>query len=96
MINDQWCPKCGCKHHGEGSLSKYIDSLLDKDGNCTFNPEQLCIYCDLPVGNLSMGGPLVCPSCDCGHHRDGRRWTLQDAMLKYDHARRAMAEHGIS
>ncbi len=92
MTGIEPCVKCGCRHREEESLSPYIDSFLDEDGNCTFNPEQPCLYCGLPVGHLSMGGPLVCPSCDCGHHRDGTRWTLHDAILKHARAREALAE----
>lgn len=39
-----------------------------------FDPERLCVWCELPVGSLSMGGPAICPACDCGNHRDGTKW----------------------
>lgn len=26
-----------------------------------------CIICGLTDYNLSMGGPTICPSCDCGN-----------------------------
>jgi hypothetical protein len=30
-----------------------------------FDPLFLCLYCDEPVLHLSMGGPAICPRCDC-------------------------------
>lgn len=33
-----------------------------------------CRICGLPVTSASMGGPDVCPWCDCGTYRDGSRW----------------------
>lgn len=48
-----------------------------------FDPSVPCIFCEQPVGALSMGGPLVCPACDCGNYRHdyhierlrGKPWT---------------------
>jgi hypothetical protein len=31
-----------------------------------FDPGFLCIYCNKPVLDLSMGGAALCPSCDAG------------------------------
>jgi hypothetical protein len=43
-----------------------------------FDPAALCVFCEQPVGALSMGGPRVCPTCDCGCNRDGTPWSLED------------------
>ncbi len=56
-----------------------------------------CIYCDAPVGSLSLGGPAVCPMCDCGCHKDGRLWG-NDAWGLYDKAKarlRALADDPV-
>jgi len=37
-----------------------------------------CKVCGEPVGSASMGGVDICPSCDCGRWRDGRKWTPND------------------
>ena len=34
-----------------------------------------CLICGNPIINLSMSG-VLCPSCDCGHWRDGRQFDL--------------------
>lgn len=45
-----------------------------------YDEESPCRICGLPVVEASMGGTDVCPWCDCGIHRDGRKWTYQDAI----------------
>lgn len=65
----------------------------DSDGNdiwITFDPARPCIYCELPVDALSMGGPTVCPSCDCGAHRDGTKWSHHEVPALYKRAKRNM------
>jgi hypothetical protein len=57
-----------------------------------FDPAFLCIYCNEPVGSLSMGGPAVCPACDCGNNRDGSTWSMEQASRFYDNARRRIEE----
>lgn len=52
-----------------------------------FDPERKCIYCEEPVGSLSMGGPALCPACDCGNHGDGNKWTHQEFPLLAKRAR---------
>lgn len=42
-----------------------------------FDETAPCIVCGNPVLSISMGGPGVCPSCDCGYWRDGSEWDLQ-------------------
>jgi hypothetical protein len=55
------------------------------------DPTFPCIYCQEPVGDMSMGGPAVCGSCDCGNHRDGRKWTAQEAFQQmYPMARKRL------
>jgi len=34
-----------------------------------YDDEVPCISCGEPVGAASMGGTVVCPSCDCGRCR---------------------------
>lgn len=50
--------------------------LIVKD----FDPDALCLYCSEPVGAQSMDGPLVCPWCDMGKHRDGTLWTALEFL----------------
>lgn len=52
-----------------------------------FDPKRLCVYCDDAVGSLSLGGPAVCPSCDCGRNKDGSLWTLEQAHVGIRNAR---------
>lgn len=32
---------------------------------------------------ISMGGPYVCPSCDCGIRPDGKKFSVDDAREYY-------------
>ena len=66
-----------------------------------FDPEVACIFCEQPVGALSMGGPLICPACDCGHYRRdyhierlrGKPWTQGPDWAKFQmNAKRRMAD----
>ncbi len=43
--------------------------------------EYICSVCGLPSVRRSMGGPEICPSCDCGCFRNHRKWGLEDAHL---------------
>lgn len=52
-----------------------------------FDPNFLCIYCDRPVRDLSMGGPALCPACDCGYS-DGKRWDMDTFARLTANARR--------
>lgn len=51
-----------------------------KDGplEIEYDDEAPCKICGLPVVEASMGGTSICPWCDSGCHRDGRKWTWQD------------------
>jgi hypothetical protein len=57
-----------------------------------FDPDFLCIYCEQPVSHMSMSGPAVCGSCDCGCHADGSRWTPSEAFALYAKANRRLDE----
>lgn len=57
-----------------------------------FDPTRLCIYCEQPVGSLSMGGPALCGPCDCGYHRDGKRWSAQEYPTMEKRARKNLDE----
>jgi len=60
-------------------MEKY--KLLDgREVEVAYNANGLCRICHLPVVEASMGGTNVCPWCDCGVHRDGRKWTYEEAM----------------
>ena len=54
-----------------------------------------CICCGLPVVSASMGGTALCPWCDCGNYRNGKRFTLEEVentdLIKAE-ATRLMAE----
>lgn len=52
--NMTWCSNCQSYHHMT-------------TGGCTFDATAPCSVCGEPVGSLSMGGPDICPSCDCGN-----------------------------
>lgn len=39
-----------------------------------------CWMCGEPVVEASMGGTVICPWCDCGYHRDGRKWSFRDLV----------------
>lgn len=39
-----------------------------------FDPSFLCVYCNHPVGSLSMGGPALCPAC--GTFPDGSNFSM--------------------
>lgn len=46
------------------------------------DPDFLCIYCEQPVRELSMGGPAVCGTCDCGRNKTtGEKWTMDEAAV---------------
>ena len=45
-----------------------------------YDPNAPCRICGLPVIEASMSGTDVCPWCDCGVHRDGRRWTYAETI----------------
>ena len=81
-------------------MASILDTPLDElEKAVGFDSKTLCIFCEQPVGSLSMGGPLVCPACDCGQHRRdyhierlrGRPWTEGHDWPKfYANARRRM------
>ena len=51
--------------------------LVDgSDIHVTYDPEAPCIACGLPVFEASVGGTMLCPWCDMGVTRDGRRQDL--------------------
>ena len=51
------------------------------------DPSFLCVYCDEPIGELSMGGPALCGTCDCGYSKKTReKWTFEEAILMHRHA----------
>jgi hypothetical protein len=52
-----------------------------------FDPTFLCVYCERPVTALSMGGPAVCPECDCGYS-DGKRWDTDTCFRLIENAER--------
>lgn len=55
------------------------------------DPDFLCIYCDEPVRALSMGGPAVCSTCDCGINKTtGKHWDLYEAAKMYRHANKRL------
>lgn len=57
-----------------------------------FDPAFRCVYCDRPVGALSMGGPAVCSACDCGYSAAGIEWTYADFKGLATNARRRIDE----
>lgn len=53
-----------------------------------YDPSALCISCGEPVIEASMCGTAICPWCDCGTHRDGRKWTFKEMMKFGENVRR--------
>lgn len=52
-----------------------------------------CLSCGLPVIEASMGQTAICPWCDCGAYRNGKKWDLQDEVwpeLRRERAKRAV------
>jgi hypothetical protein len=41
-----------------------------------------------------MGGPDICPPCDCGVYRDGTRWEYRDALDEEYRRKRALEHSG--
>jgi hypothetical protein len=55
-----------------------------------YDADAPCWMCVQPVVSASMGGTVICSWCDCGVHRDGTPWTiedLQEATRRYHEAR---------
>lgn len=74
-------------------MTRIPDELANKiEAALWFDPHFLCIFCDLPVQELSNGGPMACPWCDNSCHRDGREWTVKDATGFNENAKRRCAE----
>jgi hypothetical protein len=40
----------------------------------------ICTICGLPSKHASMGGPGICPACDCGKFRDGTDWSYRETV----------------
>lgn len=45
-----------------------------------YDEQAPCLSCGLPVVSASMGGTAICSWCDCGKHRDGREWTMEEML----------------
>jgi hypothetical protein len=46
-----------------------------------FDETAPCCVCGNPVLDLSMGGPDICPHCDCGYDRTGKKYDItKDAV----------------
>jgi hypothetical protein len=52
-----------------------------------------CLFCGEPVAHPSMGGPLICGACDCGHNQDGSKWTEAQAQEYYRHRKDQVARY---
>lgn len=49
----------------------------------TYDENAPCFGCGEPVCEASVGGPGLCPACDCGYNRDGtRKTTMQNFEYK--------------
>jgi hypothetical protein len=47
-----------------------------------YDPQAPCWACGQPVLAASMGGTVLCPWCDCGNARDGRKLTLTESLIQ--------------
>ena len=52
------------------------DLVVEYDCNAS------CRMCGLPVVEASVGGTDVCPWCDMGCDRNGRKWTMMEMLKK--------------
>lgn len=57
-----------------------------------YDAEAACWCCGEPVTAASIGGTAICPWCDCGMHRDGAKWTIEDADSAGVRYRKKLAE----
>lgn len=48
----------------------------DKNIRFLFDETASCCVCGNPVLNVSMGGPDICPHCDCGYDRTGKKYDI--------------------
>ena len=63
-------------------MKKVTYTLLDgSKKEMDYDADAPCLSCGLPVEEASMGGTRICPACDCGQHRNGRKWTLKEAEI---------------
>ena len=65
---------------------KKIATYTGSDGKkfiIEYDSEDPCRICQLPIGEASVGGTNICPYCDMGMHRDGRKWTYQEMRLLF-------------
>jgi hypothetical protein len=67
-------------------LKKVTYQGLDGPIEVEYDSEAPCRVCGLPVKEASVGGTDVCPWCDAGFHRDGRRWSYSD-LMRYTHGK---------
>lgn len=63
-----------CPANGDGMKTALYDLVAVE-----YDETAPCWCCGEPVGEASMAGTVVCPACDCGYHRDGRKWTFAEA-----------------
>ena len=61
----------------------FYKTLDGKELKVEYDENTPCIVCGLPVGSASMGGTVVCPTCDCGVYRDGTEINVRE-FLKLD------------
>jgi len=48
----------------------------DKMIRFLFDETAPCCVCGNPVLDVSMGGTDICPHCDCGYDRTGKRYDI--------------------
>ncbi len=73
---------------GNSDLSNWDLSGMTDNYQSDFNPDFGCICCNQPVESLSICGPLICPSCDCGNNRDtGENWTSEEFIRIQENVR---------
>jgi len=60
-------------------IKKAIYNLSDgSKKEIEYDTDWPCLSCGLPVVAASVGGTRICPWCDCGKHRNGKNWTLEE------------------
>ena len=57
-------------------IAKYPTSTPGVTHDVEYDETAPCWCCGEPVMEASMAGTMICPACDCGYHRSGRKLYL--------------------
>lgn len=81
------CRNCGWYHDARFALFHSVRTTAHLRHLChDFDPERLCDLCGKPVMYTSMGGPTICPWCDCGKLRPDNSMVVEPVYQYEIHA----------